>query len=124
MESVQERRKFDRAIFSLEDKITAILSLPGYQGRTITVYILNLGTGGMQFTPDANGEIWLKKGDRLVVMQIKTSVNSQFLLNIDAEVKWILNPPMLEHIGIGCAFLNIPESSLEQITKVMDIRSS
>jgi hypothetical protein len=53
-------------------------------------------------------------------MQIKTAVNSQILLNIDAEVKWILNPPMLEHIGIGCEFSNIPESSLEQITKVVE----
>jgi len=120
MDSAQERRQFDRALFSFEDNVTAVLSIPGQQGRTFTVYILNLGLGGMQFTPNSDSEIQLKKGDRLVLMQIKTATNSQILLNIDAEVKWILNPPMLEHIGVGCAFLNIPESSLQQITKVME----
>jgi c-di-GMP-binding flagellar brake protein YcgR len=119
MESKKNRRKFDRAIFSLEDKITAVVSIQGHQGKTITVYILNLGLGGMQFTPNSD-DLQLQKGDRLVLMQIKTSMNTQFLLNIDAEVRWILNPPMLEHIGIGCAFINIPESSLEQITQVVD----
>lgn len=120
MKSAQDRRKNVRAIFSLEDKITAVLSIPGYQGKMITVYIINLGIGGMQFTPDSNDDIQIKKGDRLVLLQIKTGVNSQFLLNVDAEVRWILNPPMLEHMGIGCAFMNIPESSLKQITKVVD----
>ena len=119
MESEQDRRKFERAIFLLEDKITAVLSIPGHQGVTSTVYILNLSLGGMQFTPNSDDVLHLKKGDRLVLMQIQTAGNSQFLLNIDAEVKWILNPPMLEHIGIGCSFLNIPESSLEQIKKVV-----
>lgn len=120
MKPAQDRRKDMRAIFSLEDKITAVLSIPGYQGKMITVYIINLGIGGMQFTPDSNDDIQIKKGDRLVLLQIKTGLNSQFLLNVDAEVRWILNPPMLEHMGIGCAFMNIPESSLKQITKVVD----
>jgi c-di-GMP-binding flagellar brake protein YcgR len=120
MDLKEDRRRFERAIFSLEDEITGVLSIPEQQGKSITVYVINLSAGGMQFTLNSEVDGKMEKGDRLVLMQIKAPYNLGFLLNIDVEVMWVLNPPMLEHVGVGCAFLNIPESSKKQIEEFVD----
>lgn len=120
MDLKEDRRRFERAIFSLEDEITGVLSIPEQQGKSITVYVINLSAGGMQFTLNSDVDTKIEKGDRLVLMQIKAPYNLGFLLNIDVEIMWVLNPPMLEHVGVGCAFLNIPESSKTQIDEFVN----
>jgi c-di-GMP-binding flagellar brake protein YcgR len=120
MDLKEERRRFERAIFSLEDEITGVLSFPEQQSKSVTVYIINLSAGGMQFTLNSDVDPQIEKGDRLVLIQIKAPYNLGFLLNIDVEIMWVLNPAMLEHVGVGCAFLNIPESSREQIDEFVE----
>jgi len=120
MQNVEERRKYQRAFFDLDDHVTGIFSLLNNAGKAISTYILNIGMGGIYFTLNSDADLAIKKGDRLVLLQIKASFDLEFLLNIDAEVKWVLNPPMLEHIGVGCEFVNIPESSLDKIKSFVD----
>jgi c-di-GMP-binding flagellar brake protein YcgR len=115
MEDSRERRQYKRAIFSLDDNVIGIFSLLNYERKAISANILNLGMGGIHFTVDAAEDLHIERGDRIVLLQIKASLDLQFLLNVDSEVKWILNPPILEHMGVGCAFVNVPESSLEKI---------
>lgn len=115
-----ERREFKRALFSIEDGVVGILSVPELQKKPITAYLLNLSVGGMYFTLRTDERNKIKKGDHLVLVQIKGSTSLKFLVNIDAEIRWILNYENFEHVGIGCQFLNIPDSSRDQIGKFVD----
>ena len=120
MENYEEKRKFRRAFFTIEDDIIGLFSLASKPDKTVIAYILNLSMGGIYFTLDAAKSSIPKAGDRIVLMQIKAQKSLSFLVNIDAEVKWVLNPPMLKHIGIGCEFINIPESSMKQLDEFVD----
>jgi len=120
MENNQERRKFRRAIFTLEDNVVGLFSLARKPGKIINGYILNLSMGGIYFTIDAIKTIIPVMGDKIVLMQIKAPQSLSFLMNIDADVKWIFNPPTLKFSGIGCEFVNIPELSRKQLGDFVD----
>ena len=115
-----ERRQFNRALFTIDDGVIGILSVPELQKAPITAYLLNLSVGGMYFTLRTEEKNKIKEGDHLVLIQIKGSASLKFLVNIDAEIRWILNYENFEHVGIGCKFLNIPESSRKQVGKFVD----
>jgi hypothetical protein len=120
MENYQEKRKFRRAIFTLEDNVVGLLSLARKPGKIITGYVLNLSMGGIYFTIDATKTIIPEIGDKIVLMQIKAPRSLGFLVNIDAQAKWVLNPTMLKYIGVGCEFINIPELSRKQLGDFVD----
>jgi c-di-GMP-binding flagellar brake protein YcgR len=115
-----ERRKFERAVFTLEDGVIGILSVPGIHDRSIQTNILNISEGGIQFTLDAQNKNKIRTRDRVVVLQIKAPATLKFLVNIDAEVKWVLHPDMFEFAGVGCQFINISPSSREQISAFVE----
>ncbi len=110
-----DRRRFPRAIFSVEDGITGVLSIPGIHEKALSARILNLSEGGLQFSLDEKDKMKIHKGDRIVLLQIKAPSTLKFLMNIDAEVKWVLSNDVLELAGAGCAFINLSAISREQI---------
>jgi len=119
-DTFQNRRKYKRALFEFEDKVSGIFSIPGKSERPITAAILNLSRGGIHITVDTKDESKIKPGNILILIQIKGPSPLQYLVNIDTEVKWVLDHEIMEHIGIGCEFVNISQSSLEQIGSFVD----
>lgn len=119
-DAMSERRKFERAVFTLEDSVIGVLSVPGIHDRSIQTNILNVSEGGIQFTLEAQNKHKIRAGDRIVVLQIKAPATLKFLVNIDAEVKWVLHPDMFELAGAGCQFINISPSSREQIAAFVE----
>jgi len=115
-----ERRKFERAVFTLEDGVFGILSVPGIHDRSLQASIINISEGGIQFTLEPQNKNKIRAGDRVVVLQIKAPATLKFLVNIDAEVKWVLHPEMFEHAGAGCQFINISPTSREQIAAFVE----
>ncbi len=112
----EDRRKFKRAIFTLEDGVIAMLGIPGVQERAFKTYILNLSEGGIQFTLDEENIQKIHKGERVIILQIEAPFSLRFLVNIDAEIKWVLPHDIFEHVGAGCEFINITPTSQEQIS--------
>ncbi len=115
MESYQEKRKFKRAIFTADDKVIGLFTLARRPEKIITGTVLNLSMGGIYFTIDATRAIIPVTRDQIVLMQIKATQTLGFLVNIDAEIKWVLNSDMLKFVGVGCEFINIPELSKKQL---------
>jgi c-di-GMP-binding flagellar brake protein YcgR len=120
MENHQEKRKFKRAIFTSDDKVIGLFTLARRPEKIITGTVLNLSMGGIYFTIDANRAIIPVNGDQMVLMQIKSPKSLSFLVNIDAQIKWVFNPAMLKFIGVGCEFVNIPELSKKQLNNFVD----
>jgi len=115
MDKHEEKRKFKRALFTADDKVVGLFTLARRPEKIISGTVLNLSMGGIYFTLDASRAIIPATGDQLVLMQIKATSALTFLVNIDAEIKWVLNPTMMRYIGVGCEFINIPELSRKQL---------
>ena len=110
-----ERRKFDRAVFKLDDGVKGFFTMAKVSEQPVIGYILNLSMGGLYFTPSTGYTEAVKQHDNLTLLQIKALPTLEFLTNIDLRVKYVFNPGMLERIGIGCEFINVPDSSRRQI---------
>ena len=59
-------------------------------------------------------------GDHVILTQVKGIKELEFLTNVEAEIKWILDNPSLEFIGFGCEFLTVPESMQNAIRRFID----
>ena len=116
----ENRRLHRRAIFTFEDDIQGTFSIPVNGGKPITTHVLNLSAGGAHFTISPRDEDRINQGIKLVLLQIKGPDPLQYLVNVDAEVKWVFNHEILEHTGAGCEFHNISESSHDQITSFVE----
>jgi c-di-GMP-binding flagellar brake protein YcgR len=114
--SDSNRRRYQRAIFSLDDDIQCIFSIPDSQDRPINSHILNIGQGGIHMVINPRDEARLSSGMKLVLVQIKGGPEElPYLVNVDAEIKWVMSHDILDYIGAGCEFLNISDSSRDQI---------
>ncbi len=113
--SHEDRRQFKRAIFTLEDNVIGTFSIAGVPDGSVKTNIVNLSEGGLQFTLAADLKHKVKAGDHLVILQINAPANLKFLVNIDAQIKWVLLPEIFEHAGAGCQFINISQTSRQQI---------
>jgi len=116
----ENRRNFRRALFAMEDDIQGVFSIPDSHIRPITTHILNLGEGGAHFIIDSSDESHFQPGTKIVLVQIKGPDLLQYLVNVDAEVKWILDHNIMEYVGAGCQFLNISQSSRDQINSFVE----
>jgi c-di-GMP-binding flagellar brake protein YcgR len=115
MELHSERRVFKRVLFTIEDQVSGLISSCTIKGLTIKANVLNLSQGGICLTIPRTKDFSLQKGDQIVLLQVKIPDSSQFLTNIDARIKWIMDQPDFEYLGIGCEFINLPNSSEEQL---------
>ena len=102
----ENRRRHRRALFTFEDDIQGVFSIPANGGKPITTHVLNLSAGGAHFTISPRDEDRIKQGIKLVLLQIKGPDP--------------FNHEILEHTGAGCEFHNISESSHDQITSFVE----
>ena len=120
MENPENRRQFKRALFIIEDDIQGVFSIPGSDIGPISTHVLNLGEGGAHFIIDSSDESHFQPGTKIILVQIKGPNPLQYLVNVDAEVKWILDHNIMEYVGAGCQFLNITQSSRDQIKSFVE----
>ena len=107
----QERRKYKRVLFTIEDGIIGTFS-PGKESEeSVTANGINISEGGVQLTfkPILNNRI--KVGDRLLLTEIKGEKSDQVIVNVDAEVKWISDDKLSEDIGVGLQFVDVFDQS-------------
>ena len=115
-----ERRIHRRVFFTPDDNITGQFLARGFVQKPITAFILNLSMGGLYLTPKKGRNSDFKKGEPLVFMQLHAPNSDPLILNIDAEIRWIMDPAMLEYIGIGCSFTKLSDSSRTRLEGFMN----
>jgi hypothetical protein len=110
-EAAEDQRKFSRIFFSLADGITGTFTFGNLFKGTVTAYIINLSEGGVGLVlPKEKDEKKIAKGETLILSQISGIQGLEPLMNIETEIKWILDNPSLEFFGFGCEFLRMSES--------------
>ena len=117
---IEEKRKYNRVPFSYNDNIIGTFFRPNNKQK-VNAHILNLSAQGLYFTLEKSETSDLEEHEKLVLVEIKFPRNDDFILNIEMEIKRILNHPELEHVGFGCNFITFPESSRDQIRRFLEI---
>jgi c-di-GMP-binding flagellar brake protein YcgR len=117
----EEKRRFNRIFFSLADGIEGTFTFTNFLKGTVTAYIINLSEGGVGLVLNKEkDEKRIEKGEALILTQINGIQGLEPLMNIEAEIKWILDNPSLEFLGFGCEFLRMPESLQAHLRAFID----
>ena len=115
-----EKRRFKRAVFSIEDGIIGVFSSDDFTNDSMAASIMILSAGGLQFILPRDTSPEIGAGDRLILREIKGTTGLRFVSNLELEVKWVMDLQIFEHIGIGCEFLNASDAIMDQIDRFVD----
>ncbi len=115
-----EKRRFKRAVFSIEDGIIGVFSSDDFTNDSMAASIMNLSAGGLQFILPRDTSPEIGAGDRLILREIKGTTGLRFVSNLELEVKWVLDLQIFDHVGIGCEFLNVSDAIMDQIDQFVD----
>jgi c-di-GMP-binding flagellar brake protein YcgR len=111
----KERRRYHRIFFSREDGISATFAFSDPQKGLLTAQIINLSEGGLGLALSKNEKKRIGKGDHLILSRLTGIKGLEPLINVEVEIRWILENQSLEFVGLGCQFFDSPESMQEEI---------
>jgi PilZ domain len=123
-EEDKERRRFQRIFFSIEDGVKSILAFSDPQRGLLVAYIINIGEGGLGLAVSKDKKEKIVKGNRVIMTHITGVAGLESLVNVDAEIKWILENPSLEYVLFGCEFLDIPQHMKDAVGTFIDAHSA
>ena len=117
---IEERRKYKRVLFTIEDGVVGVFNPPDSYEESVTANIMNLSEGGLQLTFQSILDNKIKEGDRLLLTEIKGKDTSQMIINVDTEVKWISEDQLSQQVGIGCEFKDLLEFKKDKINEIVE----
>jgi c-di-GMP-binding flagellar brake protein YcgR len=110
-----EKRIYKRVFFSNQDDLAGILKLSDNHEVFLTAFIKDLSEGGLGFAVKRDQKNKIIAGSQLTIKKIRGSEHLTFITDLKLEVIWVLDCDKLEHVGIGCRFLDIPQAVREKI---------
>jgi len=119
-DETNEKRSFQRIFFSIEDGIKGIIAFADHQRGIIVAHIINIGEGGLGLAVSKDKKDKIAKGDQVILTHITGMQGLESLVNVDAEIKWLMDDQSLEFVVFGCKFLDIPELIRDAIGTFID----
>jgi c-di-GMP-binding flagellar brake protein YcgR len=116
----KERRRFRRVFFSIDDGVKGILAFSDLQRGVLAAHIINISEGGLGLALDKDKKNRIARGDSVILTHITGIERLEFLVNVDAEIKWIMDDPSLEFVGFGCEFLDVPQPIRDAVETFID----
>jgi len=123
-DETRERRRFRRVFFSIDDGVKGILAFSDVQRGVLAAHIINIGEGGLGLALGKDKKDRIAQGDSVILTHITGIEGLEFLVNVDAEIKWIMDNPSLEFVGFGCEFVDVPEHMSDAIRLFIDSLSA
>jgi hypothetical protein len=119
-DETNERRRFQRIFFSIEDGVKGILAFSDHQRGLLVTHIINIGEGGLGLAVGKDKKDKIAKKDQVIITHITGVQGLESLVNVDAEIMWMLENPSLEYVLFGCEFLDVPETMRDTIGIFID----
>jgi len=116
----QERRKYKRVLFTVEDGIVGVFNPADSKEKPITANVMNMSEGGLQLIFKSVLGNRIKEGDKLLLTEIRGSESSQVVVNVDTEVKWISDDQLSQDVGIGCEFQDLLGDKRKKINEIVE----
>lgn len=123
-EEKKEKRSFPRIFFSIEDGIKGIFAFSDPRRGLLVAYIINIGEGGLGLAFSKDKKDKIARGDQIIITHITGVEGLESLVNVDAQIKWILENPSLEYVLFGCEFLDIAEHIRDAVGAFIESRSA
>jgi len=116
----REKRRFQRIFFSIEDGVKGIIAFSDLQRGLLVAHIINISEGGLGLALSKDKKDKIVKGDQVILTHITGIEGLESLINVDAEIKWLMDDPSLEFVVLGCKFPDIPEPMRDAIGIFID----
>jgi hypothetical protein len=117
----KEKRRFRRIFFSIGDGVKGILAFSDPQRGLLAAHIINISEGGLGLALSKDKKNRIAKGDYVILTHITGIQGLESLINVDTEIKWIMdNPSLEEFVVFGCEFLDASESMRDAIGTFID----
>ncbi len=120
--SFEEKRSSERTYFNNGEKIAAAIK-NGTGGEPFFVDILNISTGGLQFSQKRRGAIAVQPGDHLTLKGLTGLADLQGVEEVQMEVRWVIDQNFFDIISAGCAFKDLSPGDQEKIQRVVEARA-
>ncbi len=118
-QSYEEKRSSPRIFFENTENIAA--SINGSM-ESFYVDVLNLSSGGLQFSQKRTDAVIIKPGDQLNLVGFSGISGLQEVSEVAMEVRWIIDQSFLGVISAGCQFVNLADNFHRQIEDVVSQR--
>ncbi len=115
----EERRRFQRLFFSVEESISGLFRLPEPYNQQAMGNIMDMNQEGIGITFPKDECPQLVTGDCLVLIKI-LDARFSFMENMGMKIMWVLNHRSLDHIAMGCEFTR---NSPDLKTRIREILS-
>lgn len=120
-QSYAEKRNAPRIFFEATEKVAAAIN---GAGDPFSADVLNLSSGGLQFSQERAHAVVIKPGDQLNLVGLAGLAELQDVGNITMEVRWIIDKSFLGVISAGCQFIDLSEDFQQKIEQVVAQRIS
>ena len=124
MDNHKEKRQYERIFFSKDNQIPVYFSFAEEDEETLSGSIMNISEGGLCFALLENSGSIFKEGKRLFLKSVKEPLYLKEISNVEMEIKWISDDKILDHIGIGCEFVDPPESARAKLRQLIAAESA
>lgn len=119
--SFEDRRSSPRTYFNNGEKVAAAVNGTGEE--PFFVDVLNISTGGLQFSQRRHEAKKIKPGDRLVLMGLNGLAELHGIEEVGMEVRWVIDEKYLDVVSAGCQFHGISVHDQEKIMRLVEARA-
>ncbi|MEN8257597.1 MAG: PilZ domain-containing protein [Thermodesulfobacteriota bacterium] len=119
--SFEEKRSTPRTYFNNGEKIAA--SINGTAGEPFYVDVLNISSGGLQFSQKRQGAFAVQPGDHVTLMALNGLAELKGIEEVHMEVRWVIDEKFLDIVSAGCQFHNMLEDDQEKIQRLVKARA-
>lgn len=113
---IQKRRS--PRIFFADGAVLSIDVLLNDGTAPLTGDVLNLSTGGMQFSYNRKAPQHIVEGDKLIISDLAELTD---LVGSTMEVRWVLNSAIFNHIAVGCKFIGLTKRQKNLLQQFVNI---
>jgi len=114
MDSFHEQRKYPRIFFSGKDVALAKI-LPAAGGTSFDARLLNISEGGLGFYLKRSWDIRLEVNDSLRLLALVGDPHLAGVADLSMEVRWITDEEYLDHVAVGCEFMDLDDHNRRQL---------
>ncbi len=112
MDSFDDKRKYPRIFLPGEDVALAKI-VPTAGEKSYDVRLLNISEGGIGFHCKRSAGIRVKVNDPLQLIAIIGHPHLGAVSDLSMEVRWVMDEEYLDHVAVGCEFIDLDEHNRE-----------
>ena len=116
-----EKRKFQRIIFSANDEVIGVFSFPKDAEELVSYKIADISAGGLRFFALRKDNLQISTRDKFFLNESKGISIFDFDADLELDGRWVIDSEKVEHIMIGCKFVDISEAAETQIDLFIEL---